>query len=126
MTTHKQKGFIYTFLVRWAVCTMGLWIAAGIFQKSISYDERLSVIFIAGALLALANMFIKPALIVLSMPIMLVTLGLFITIINGITVYLVSILYRPLNITHFWVAICAGLIIGFVNYLVTAILEEQE
>ncbi len=125
MTTHKQKGFIYTFLVRWAVCSMGLWIAAGLFHRSISYDNRISVIIIAGALLAILNTVIKPLLVLLSMPIMLLTVGLFMIIVNGTMVYLVSKLYGPLDIAHFWVAICAGIIIGLVNYLVTAILEEQ-
>jgi len=125
MTTHKQKGFIYTYLLRWAVCTVGLWIAAGLFHHSISYGNRVSVIVIAGALLALVNTIIKPLLVLISMPVMLITLGLFMVIVNGATVFLVSKLYGPLHITHFWVAICAGLIIGLVNYLVTAILEEQ-
>lgn len=125
MTTHKQKGFIYTFLVRWIVCSMGLWIAAGLFHKSISYNNQLSVIIIAGALLALINTVLKPLLVLLSMPLMLLTLGLFMVIVNGATVYLVSKLYDPLTITHFWSAVGAGIVIGLVNYLVTAILEER-
>lgn len=125
MMTHKQKGFLYTYLIRWAVCAAGLWIAAGLFHSSISYDNRISVIIIAGALLALVNTVIKPLLVLVSMPVMLVTLGLFMIVVNGATVYLVSKLYGPLYIERFWVAICAGIIIGLVNYLVTAILEEQ-
>jgi len=125
MTTHKQKGFIYTFFVRWFVCSLGLWIAAGLFQHSISYNNRISVIIIAGALLALLNTIIKPLLVLVSMPIMLVTLGLFMVVLNGLTVYLVSILYAPLQIEDFWTAICTGIIIGLVNYLVTTILENE-
>jgi putative membrane protein len=107
------------------VCTLGLWIAAGLFQHSISYNNRISVIIIAGALLALLNTVIKPLLVVISMPIMLITLGLFMVVLNGLTVYLVSVLYGPLHIEHFWTAICAGIIIGLVNYLVTTILENE-
>ena len=125
MTTHKQKGFLYTFVLRWAVCAVGLWIAAGIFRQGISYNDHISVIIIAGALLALLNTVIKPLLVLVSMPIMLVTLGLFMVVVNGLTVYLVSVLYGPLHIEHFWLAICVGIIIGLVNYLVTAILEES-
>lgn len=124
MTTHKQKGFVYTFLLRWFVCGLGLWIAAGLFQHSISYNDRLSVIVVAGALLALLNTILKPLLVLVSMPIMLVTLGLFMIIVNGVTVYLVSMVYSPLHIAHFWTAICTGIIIGLVNYLVTTILDN--
>lgn len=125
MTTHKQKGFIYTFFLRWFVCALGLWIAAGLFQHSISYNNRISVIVIAGALLALLNMIIKPLLVLVSMPIMLITLGLFMVVVNGLTVYLVSVVYAPLHIEHFWTAVCTGIIIGLVNYLVTTILENE-
>lgn len=125
MTTHKQKGFVYTFLVRWFVCALGLWIAAGLFQHSISYNDRISVIVIAGALLAFLNTILKPLLVLVSMPIMLITLGLFMVVVNGLTVYLVSLLYAPLHIEHFWTAICTGIIIGLVNYLVTTILENE-
>jgi uncharacterized membrane protein YvlD (DUF360 family) len=45
-------------------------------------------------------------------------------IINGLTVYLAS-KYSPLQISNFGVAILTGIIIGLVNYLVTAILEER-
>ena len=116
---------MYTFFIRWFVCALGLWIAAGLFQQSISYGNRISVIVIAGALLALLNMIIKPLLVLISMPIVLITLGLFMIVVNGLTVYLVSLLYAPLHIEHFWTAICVGIIIGLVNYLVTTILENE-
>ena len=46
-------------------------------------------------------------------------------LVNGFMVFLVSKLYTPLHVTNFFVAILAGLIIGLVNYLVTAIIEER-
>ena len=70
-------------------------------------------------------MIIKPILVVLSMPALLLSLGLFMVVVNGLTVYLVSLLYGPLTISKFWVAIATGIVIGLVNYLVTAILEES-
>jgi uncharacterized membrane protein YvlD (DUF360 family) len=45
-------------------------------------------------------------------------------VINGVTVYIASKLYHPLHITNFWAAVFAGMVIGLVNYLVTAILED--
>jgi putative membrane protein len=62
----------------------------------------------------------------LSIPALLLTLGLFMLIINGLTVYLASVLYPPLQISSFGAAILTGVIIGLVNYLVTAILESRE
>lgn len=115
---------IFRFLTRWLVCSLGLWIAAGFLSSSISYDNKLRVIIIAGLILAIINIVIKPILIIFSLPALLFTLGLFMIIINGATVYLASKLYEPLHVTNFWAAVFAGMIIGLVNYLVTAILED--
>lgn len=117
---------LYKFLVRWLVCSLGLWIAAGFLSNSISYDSRLRVIIIAGLILAVINSLLKPVLIILSLPALLVTLGLFMIIINGVTVYIASKLYTPLHITNFWAAVFAGIIIGLVNYLVSTILAESK
>jgi putative membrane protein len=118
-------GFIYRFLVRWLVCSLGLWIAAAILSSSISYGSRVGVIIIAGLVLAIINAVLKPLLVILSLPAILLSLGLFMVVINGLTVFLVSKLYTPLHITNFGAAIVAGIIIGLVNYLVTAILEKR-
>ena len=114
----------YRFLVKWFVSSLGLWIAASFLSSSITYDNKLRVIILAGLVLAIINMVIKPILIILSLPALLFSLGLFMIIINGLTVYLVSKLYHPLHITNFWAAVFAGMVIGLVNYLVTAILED--
>lgn len=120
-----HKGFAYRFILRWLVCSLGLWIAAGLLSNSVSYDSRLGVIIMSGLLLAILNSILKPILVFLSLPAILVTVGLFMIVINGLTVYLASKLYTPLHITNFGAAIVTGIIIGLVNYLVTAILEER-
>jgi len=125
MQATAHKGFVYRFLLRWVVCSLGLWIAAGLLTNSIDYGSRISVIVVGGLLLAALNAILKPLLVILSLPAILITLGLFMLVINGLTVFLVSKLYTPLHITNFGAAIVTGVIIGIVNYLVTAILEEQ-
>jgi len=112
------------FLVRWAVCSLGLWIAAGLLGDRVTYESRLVVIVVAGLILAIINAIIKPIVIIFSLPFILFTLGLFMIVINGLMVYLVSKLYTPLHVTNFGAAMLAGMVIGLVNYLVTAILED--
>jgi len=121
-----QHGFVYRFLLRWIVCSLGLWIAAGLLSGSIAYrGNHLGTVIIAGLILAILNALIKPLLVIISLPAILLTLGLFMLVINGITVYLASRIYSGLQISSFGVAILTGIIIGLVNYLVTAILEER-
>jgi putative membrane protein len=113
------------FLIRWLVCSLGLWIAAGLLGERITYDSRIGVIVISGFILAIVNAIIKPIVVILSLPVILFTLGLFMIVINGLMVLLVSWLYPSLQVKNFGVAILAGMIIGLVNYLVTTILEEK-
>lgn len=113
------------FLLRWFISSLGLWIAAGILGGRITYGSSLSVILIAGLILAIVNTVIKPAVVILSLPAILFSLGLFMVIINGFMVFLVSKLYPDLYVSNFTAAILAGVVIGLVNYLVTAILEER-
>lgn len=125
MTVTKNQGFVYTYLLRWFVSSLGLWIAAGLLNGAVDYQNRFAVVVIAGAILALINSFIKPLLVLGSLPAILLTLGLFMLVINGATVYLASALYSPLHIDSFGAAVLTGVIIGLVNYLVTAILETR-
>jgi putative membrane protein len=120
-----MKQPIFRFLMRWLVSSLGLWIAAGLLSNSIDYQDEIGVILIAGLILAIVNAVIKPIVVILSLPAILLTLGLFMIIVNGLMVFLVSKLYTPLEITNFWAAILAGMIIGLVNYLVTTILEKR-
>lgn len=120
-----MKNPILKFLIRWGVCSLGLWISAGLLGDRISYQNKLSVVLVAGLVLALVNMVIKPIVVILSLPALLFTLGLFMVVINGLMVLLVSKIYGSLEIYNFWSAVLAGMIIGLVNYLVTAIVEER-
>lgn len=123
MDTHIQ-GFWASIATRWVVSSLGLWIAAGLFADSVSIDNKILAVLGAGAVLAIINTVIKPLLVILSVPFIVVTLGLFMILINGATVYLASALYDPLHIAGFGSAILTGMVIGLVNYLVTAILDK--
>jgi putative membrane protein len=121
----NQKPII-RFFIRWAVSSLGIWIAAGLLGgERITYDSRITVIIVAGLLLALVNTLIKPIIIILSLPAILFSLGLFMIVINGLTVSLVSALYPSLQIAGFTTAMLAGMVIGLVNYLVGTILEDR-
>lgn len=121
-----MKNPIGRFIVRWFVCSLGLWIAAGLLGERLTYQSEFRVIVIAGLVLAILNTVIRPIIVLFSLPAILLTLGLFMIVVNGFMVLLVSWLYEPLQITNFWAAALAGIIIGLVNYLVTAILETKE
>lgn len=121
-----KQGPITRFLLRWFVCGLGIWIAAGILGQRVTYEgSTLGVLVIAGFLLAVINTIIKPLVVILSLPAILFSLGLFMIVINGLMVLLVSWLYPALQVNNFGAAMLAGMVIGLVNYLVSAILEDR-
>jgi len=120
---YTQKPW-FRFLIRWLVCTLGLYVASAFLADKITYGDRLWTMLMAGLILAIINTFIRPLIVILSLPAIVLTLGLFMVVVNGLTVYLASILYTPLHVTNFWAAIFAGIMIGLINYLVSAILKE--
>lgn len=119
------RGPVTRFIIRWFVCALGLWIAAGLLGERIAYGSRLGVIIVAGLILAIVNVIIKPIVVILSLPAILFSLGLFMIVINGLMVMLVSTLYKSLEVHNFGTAMLAGMVIGLVNYLVSTILEER-
>lgn len=119
-----MKDMVVRFLIRWLVSSLGLWVAALLLSNHISIGNSLWTVVAAGFILAVLNVLLKPLFVLLSLPALILTLGLFTVIINGFLVYLASWLYTPLHITNFWAAVFAGMAIGLVNYIVTALLQE--
>lgn len=121
-----MKNPIARFILRWFVSSLGLWIAAGLLAGRVNYGGDLGVVIIAGLVLAIVNAVLRPLLVILSLPAILLSLGLFMIVVNGFTVFLATKLYPSLQISSFWAAMGTGIIIGLVNYLVSAILEKRE
>jgi putative membrane protein len=121
-----MNGPLSRFLIRWIGCSLGFWIAAGFLQGGINFNGDIGVLIIAGFVLALANTIIKPLVVLLSLPAILFSLGLFMIVVNGLMVYLASTLYPSLEITSFGTAILVGVIIGVVNILISVIVEEKK
>lgn len=122
-----QRQFLL-FLLRWVFNSLGLWVAARILSgHGITYNEAdgISLFLIAGFVLSLLNVILKPLIIILSLPAILLTLGLFTLVVNGVTVYLASKLVPGLEIT-FWAAILAGMIISLINYVLTSLVDTTQ
>jgi putative membrane protein len=119
------QHFATRFIARWAVSSLGLWVASGLLGPSrLSVGNTLWTVLGAGLFLALVNMALKPLLVILSFPAILLSLGLFMLIINGFLILLVHWIYNPLYVKGLWVAVVAGVIVGIVNFLVSKVLED--
>lgn len=121
-----MQHFLFRFGVRWAVSTLGLWVAAALLGPNrLDVGDSWTTVVGAGFFLALVNMAIKPILVIVSFPAIILSLGLFMLVLNGFMIMIVSWVYDSLYVKSFGVAIVAGLIVGFVNFLVTKIVEDK-
>lgn len=83
----------------------------------VNWDDGWSVILMV-VCFALVNAVLKPLFIVLGLPFLLLTLGLFLLIINGLMLYITAGLSDALYIAGFWEAVWGGIIVGATSWLV--------
>lgn len=103
------------FLLRWLVCALGLGIASAIVPGVVI--EGFWALLGASLLLGLLNAFVRPVLVILTLPITLVTLGLFVLVINAAMLGLVAAVMDSFYLSGFWAALFGALIISFVGWL---------
>jgi putative membrane protein len=106
------------FLQRWLVTTVAVLVAAHVVPK-IHYDNPQGLL-VATLVLGLLNAFIRPILMVLSLPLVFVTLGLFILIINAVLLYLVGQM-KHFHVDSFAAAFWGGLVISVVSLVLNSL-----
>jgi putative membrane protein len=116
---------IRKFALRWLVNFLGLWAAAELMTGSIDYNDKLRVLVVAALIFSVVNAVIRPLVILLSLPAIVLTLGLFTLVINAFMLYLVTKIYPSFHLRSFWTAVVATVIIWIVNYLLTDLLEPK-
>lgn len=111
------------FLVRWLLISLGLWLASKIIDGSFhDTNSTTSTFLLAGFILSIVNTVLKPIVVVLALPAILLTLGLFMLVVNGLMVYITLKLTPGLDVT-FVGAIVSGMIISLINYALSGIID---
>lgn len=106
-----------TILVKWVINALALYITSYL-VKGITVSGP-AALFLAAALLGIINAVIRPILIILTLPINILTLGLFTFFINGLMLWLVSFLIKGFIIQGFWAAFLGALVISLVSWLIS-------
>jgi putative membrane protein len=101
------------FVQRWIITTVSVLVAAQVVPK-IHYDNWQSLL-IATLVLGLLNAFIKPLLIVFSLPLVVLTLGLFMLVINAVLLYFVGYIVKGFSVATFGSAFVGALIISLMS-----------
>ncbi|MEC9492991.1 phage holin family protein [Flexistipes sp.] len=106
---------VHFIVYRIFVNVIGVGLAAVLF-KHIQIDTFLTLM-ISALLLTALNAFVKPALLLMTLPLQLVTFGLFYLVVNAIVLELTSFFISGFVVDGFWTAIGGSLIISIVNVL---------
>jgi len=109
--------------VRWAFNVAALFVAAWLLS-GISYGDSWWSLLIAAIVFTLANAFVKPVLAVLSIPFIVLTLGIFYFLINVLMLYLTDWLVNDFAIRSFWWAVLGAIIVSAVNGILHAIFGD--
>jgi putative membrane protein len=100
--------------ITWAFNTVALFVAAWLLS-GLSYGSDGWALLAAGLAFTLVNFFLKPVLTILSVPFIIVTLGIFYLLINVFMLYLTHWIVPQFTIAGFWWAVLAALIVSIVN-----------
>lgn len=103
------------FLARIVFAALGLWLAA-VIVPGVSYDQLLNLI-IAALLLGLVNAVLRPILFILTLPLTIVTLGLFLLVLNAAMIGLVAAILPGFHVDGLIAGILVAIVTGVVSWI---------
>lgn len=110
---------VRSFLQRWLIDTVAVMVAANV-VKGITYDS-LSGLFVASLLLGVFNAILRPLLLLLSLPLVILTLGLFTLVINALLLFFVGQLVKSFHVADFGAAFLGALLISLASLILNSI-----
>jgi putative membrane protein len=117
-------------LLRWVITALALFVAAWLVPGIRVAGQGWVVFSVMAVILGLVNAVIRPVLKLLSCPLIILTLGFFVLVINGITLWLASAIavswfHVGFYVDGFWAAFLGALIVSIVSVILTTLLKEE-
>jgi putative membrane protein len=108
------KGFFF----RLGITALGLWAAETIVPGI--HIDRWDHLVVAALLLGIVNAVIRPVILILTLPLTVLTLGLFIFVVNGISFYLVAWLVPGFSVSGLGAAVLGSIVVGLTGWFASA------
>jgi putative membrane protein len=124
-SVQKTEGGVIMagILIRWLILTAAILAAAHLIEGIVV--SGFWAAFFAAAILGILNVFFKPLLIILTLPVNILTLGLFTVVINAVLLKMASALITGFDIHGFWPAVFGAIIISVVNWLLGTLISDR-
>jgi putative membrane protein len=113
-----------SFVFRWLTTTVAVMVAASV-PLGIRYDSAGSLIG-AALLLGILNAFVRPVLLILSAPLILLTLGFFILVVNGLLLWFVPNIVPGFHVDNFGSAFWGAIVVGLVSWMLSAFFRGSD
>jgi putative membrane protein len=107
------------FLISIVLNAVALWIVT-LFNVGVHADT-VTALIIAALVFGIVNAIVRPILLLLSLPFIILTLGLFIFVVNGLTLWLVGAIVPGFHVNGLWSGIIGAILLGIVSWAISAI-----
>ena len=104
------------FVIRWMVITIAVFVAANLRFLGITYDSG-TALLTAALVLGVLNTFVKPLLMLFTLPLLLLSFGILILVINAFLFYLASWLVTGFHVASFWSALGGSIVVSLISLL---------
>jgi putative membrane protein len=112
------------FLLRLLITMIAILIISYLFPQIIIVDDFMGAL-VAAFILGIANAFLRPVLIILTLPITLLTLGIFLLVINGLMLWITSGLVSGFNVNGFFGAVLGSILISLVSWILSSVIHSK-
>lgn len=114
-----MKGFFGRFLINLLLLALVAWMFEGI-----TVENAFALVF-AGIILGLLNAFLRPIVVLLTLPLTIVTIGVFIFVINALLLMMTSAMVRGFDVSGFFTAFFAALVYSALSFIATMFLSDS-
>ena len=122
--------YLLKWFLNWVILTFSIAVASYflpfIYISGDNIWDKFKIAFLAGLLLGLFNLLVKPIVKVLSLPINILTLGLFNIIINAGMLWIVDLIIKGMEVEGFWGYIWSSIVISIISVVVSKIIFFRE
>jgi putative membrane protein len=112
------------FLIRLLICALGLWLASAI-VPGIAIRGT-GTLILAALLMGVVNALVRPVAFILTLPITIVTLGIFLLVLNAAMFALVAWMLPGFSVSGFWAALFGWLIVVVVSWLASSLIAGDK
>ncbi len=115
----RIRGIVYRWLVTAFALAVSAWIV-----KGIEIEGALSLFF-AAMVVGILNAFVRPIVLILTLPLNILTMGLFTFVINAIMIMMASKVVRGFTISDFWSALVGAIFLSIISFLINLFVSDD-